>query len=41
MYRNELKPKNNPKPMGLSKSNAKGKVHSNTSLLQEIRKKVK
>ena len=25
--------------MGLSKSSAKGKVHSNTSLLQETRKK--
>ena len=27
------------KPMGLSKSSAKGKVHSNTSLPQEIREK--
>ena len=27
------------KPMGLSKSSAKGKVHSNTSLPQEIKKK--
>ena len=26
---------NNPKPMGFSKSSAKGKVHSNTSLPQE------
>ena len=26
-----------PKPMGLSKSSAKGKVHSNTSLPQETR----
>ena len=30
---------NNPKPMGLSKSSAKGKAHSNTSLPQEIREK--
>ena len=30
---------NNPKPMGLSKSSAKGMVHSNTSLPQETRKK--
>ena len=28
---------NNPKPMGFSKSRAKGKVHSNTSLPQETR----
>ena len=26
-----------PKPMGFSKSSAKGKVHSNTSLPQEIK----
>jgi len=30
---------NNPKPMGFSKSSAKGKVHSNTSLPQETREK--
>ena len=30
---------NNPKPMRLSKSSAKGKVHSNTSLPQETREK--
>ena len=30
---------NNSKPMGFSKSNAKGKVHSNTSLPQETRVK--
>ena len=29
---------NSPKPMGLSKSSAKGKVHSNTSWPQETRK---
>ena len=28
-----------PKPMGFSKSSAKGKVHSNTSLSQETREK--
>ena len=28
-----------PKPMGYSKSNEKGEVHSNTSLPQEIREK--
>ena len=28
-----------PKPMGFSKSSAKGKVHSNTGLPQETRKK--
>ena len=28
-----------PKPMGFSKSSAKGKVHSNTSLPQETREK--
>ena len=31
--------RNNPKPMGFSKSSAKGKVHSNTSLPQETREK--
>ena len=30
---------NNPKPMGFSKSSAKGKVHSNTSLPQETEEK--
>ena len=30
---------NNPKPMRVSKSSAKGKVHSNTSLPQETREK--
>ena len=30
---------NNPKPMGFSKSSAKGKVHSNTGIPQETRKK--
>ena len=40
MSRNEWKWKhNNPKPMGLSKSSAKGKVHSNTTLPQETRQK--
>ena len=40
MHRNELKWKyNNPKPMGLSKNSAKGKVYSNTSLPQENREK--
>ena len=29
----------NPKPMGFSKSSAKGKVHSNASLPQERREK--
>ena len=29
----------NPKPMGFSKSSAKGKVHSNTSLPQETGEK--
>jgi len=29
----------NPKPMGFSKSNAKGKVHGNTNLPQETREK--
>ena len=40
MHRNKLKWKHdNPKPMGFSKSSAKGKVHSNTSLPQETREK--
>ena len=40
MYRNEWKWKpNNPKPMGLNKSSAKGKVHSNTSLPKETGEK--
>ena len=40
MHRNELKWKqNNPKPMGHCKSSAKEKVHSNTGLPQETRKK--
>ena len=40
MHRNEWKWRhNNPKPMGLSKSSAKGKVHSDTGLPQETRKK--
>ena len=30
---------NNPKPMGHCKSSAKGKVHSNTGIPQEIRNK--
>ena len=38
MHRNKRKWKhNNHKPMGFSKSSAKRKVHSNTSLLQETR----
>ena len=38
MHRNKWKWKyNNPKPMGFSKSSAKGKVHSITSLPQETR----
>ena len=36
MHGNKLK-HDNPKPMGLSKSSAKGEVHSNTSLPQETR----
>ena len=36
---NEKRKHNNPQPMGLSKSSAKGKVHSNTSLPQETREK--
>ena len=40
MHRNEWKWKhNNPKPVGYCKSSAKGKVHSNTGLPQETRKK--
>ena len=40
MHRNEWKWKhNNPKPVGHCKSSAKGKVHSNTGLPQEIREK--
>ena len=40
MHRNESKCKhNNPKPMGFSKSSAKGKVQSNTSLPQETEEK--
>ena len=40
MHRNEWKWKhNNPKPVEHCKSSAKGKVHSNISLPQEIREK--
>ena len=40
MHRNEWKRKhNNWKPMGFSKSSAKGEVHSNTSLPQKTREK--
>ena len=39
MHKNEWKWKHNPKPMRLSKSSAKGKVHYNTSLSQETREK--
>ena len=39
MHRNKKWKQNNPKPMGFSKSSAKGKVHSNTSLPQETREK--
>ena len=40
MHRNEWKWKpDNPKPMGVSKSSVKGKVHSNISLLQETSEK--
>ena len=35
---NENTTTDNPKPMGFSKSSAKGKVHSNTDLPQETRK---
>ena len=39
MHRNEWKWKHNiPKPVAHCKSSAKGKVHSNTGLPQEIRK---
>ena len=31
---------NNPKPVGHCKSSAKGKVHSNTGIPQEIRRKM-
>ena len=40
MHRNKWK-HNNPKSMGFSKSNEKGKVHSNMSLPQETGKKIK
>ena len=40
MHRNEWKWKhNNPKPVGHYKSSAKRKVHSNTGIPQETRKK--
>ena len=40
MHRNEWKWKdNNPNPLGDCKSSAKGKVHSNTGIPQETRKK--
>ena len=40
MHKNKLKLKhNNPKPMGHCKISAKEKVHSNTGLPQETRKK--
>ena len=40
MHRNKWKWKHdNRKPMGFSKSSAKGKVHSNTNLPQETREK--
>ena len=38
MHRNKWN-YDNPKPMGLSKSSAKGKDHSNTGLPQETREK--
>ena len=38
MHRNKLK-HNKPKPTGPCKSSTKGKVHSNTGLPQETRKK--
>ena len=42
MHRNEWKWKhNNPKPVGHCKSSPNGKVHSNTGIPQETRKKVK
>ena len=38
MHRNKQKWKHgNPKPMGFSKSSAKGKVHGNASLSPETR----
>ena len=41
MHRKKWKWKHdNPKPMWLSKSSAKGKIDSNTSLPQEIREKL-
>ena len=40
MHRNKWKWKHNhPKAMGFSKSSAKGKIHSNTSLTQETSQK--
>ena len=40
MHRKEWKLKhNNPKPVGHCKSSAKGKVHSNTGIPEETRKK--
>ena len=36
---NENENSNNPKPMGHCKNSAKGKVHRNTGLSQETRKK--
>ena len=40
VHRNEWKQKhNNPKPVGHGKSSPKGKVHSNTEIPQETRKK--
>ena len=40
MHKNEWKLKhNNPKFVGHCKSSAKGKIHSNTGLPQETRKK--
>ena len=35
----KMKKNNNPKPVGHCKSSAKGKVHSNTGIPQETRKK--
>ena len=37
--KNENEKHNSPKPIGFSKSNARGKVHSNTSLPQETGEK--
>ena len=40
MHGNEwIQQPDNPKPMGFSKSSAKGKVHGSTSLPQEARQK--